>query len=66
MFTKSSLVVFIGALALAAAKTTSVEYPTDAEVEEAAAKAVPSSPTSHVKGLAFDRFVNIWIENQVC
>ena len=66
MFTKKSLAVFIGALALAAAKTTTVEYPTDAEVEAAAATVVPLSPTSHVKGLAFDRFVNIWIENTVC
>jgi acid phosphatase len=66
MFTKQSLAVFIGALALAAAKTTTVEYPTDAEVEAAAATVVPLSPTSNVKGLAFDRFVNIWIENTVC
>ncbi|KAJ6111481.1 Phosphate-repressible acid phosphatase [Penicillium sp. IBT 18751x] len=63
MFTKKSLAVFIGALALAAAKTTTVEYPTDAEVEAAAATVVPLSPTSNVKGRAFDRFVNIWIEN---
>lgn len=65
MFTKS-LAVFVGALALAAAETTTVEYPTNAEVEEAAATVVPLSPTSNVKGLAFDRFVNIWIENTVC
>lgn len=66
MFTKKSLAVFIGALALAAAETTTVEYPTDAQVEEAAASVVPLSPTSHVRGLAFDRFVNVWIENTVC
>jgi acid phosphatase len=66
MFTKKSLAVFVGALALAAAETTTVEYPTNAEVEEAAATVVPLSPTSNVKGLAFDRFVNIWIENTVC
>lgn len=66
MFTKQSLAVFIGALALAAAKTITVENPTDAEVEAAAATVVPLSPTSNVKGLAFDRFVNIWIENTVC
>ncbi|KAJ5198539.1 Phosphate-repressible acid phosphatase [Penicillium cinerascens] len=63
MFTKKSLAVFIGALALAAAETTTVEYPTDAEVEEAASTVVPLSPTSNVRGLAFDRFVQVWIEN---
>ncbi|KAI0394000.1 acid phosphatase phoa [Xylariaceae sp. FL0594] len=34
-----------------------------AEVAAAAATAVTTSPTSHVKGKAFDRFVTIWLEN---
>ncbi|KAI1167391.1 acid phosphatase phoa [Nemania serpens] len=34
-----------------------------AEVAAAAATAKTSSPTSHVKGKAFDRFVVIWLEN---
>lgn len=34
-----------------------------AEVAAAAATAKTSSPTSHVRGKAFDRFVIIWLEN---
>jgi hypothetical protein len=34
-----------------------------AGVAAAAATAVTRSPTSHVKGKAFDRFVVIWLEN---
>lgn len=61
MFNKQTLTCFAGALAVASA---SLEYPTTAEVEAAAATVVPLSPTSNVKGLAFNRFVNIWFENQ--
>ncbi|KAJ5550603.1 Phosphoesterase [Penicillium sp. DV-2018c] len=60
MFTKQTLLAFIGALALVHA---SKEKPTQAEIDAARAKALPYSPVSNVKGLAFDRFVNIWIEN---
>lgn len=35
-----------------------------AEVAAAAATAKTSSPTSHVKGKAFDRFVVVYFENQ--
>ena len=35
-----------------------------AEVAAAAATAKTSSPTSHVKGKAFDRFVVIYFENE--
>jgi hypothetical protein len=34
-----------------------------AEVAAAAATALTTSPTSHVKGKAFDRFVVVWLEN---
>ncbi|KAJ5960654.1 Phosphoesterase [Penicillium vulpinum] len=63
MFTKQTLLAFVGALALATAKTTTVQSPTQDEVEAARATARPYSPVSNVKGLAFDRFVNIWLEN---
>ncbi|KAJ5691954.1 Phosphate-repressible acid phosphatase [Penicillium macrosclerotiorum] len=63
MFTKQSLLAFVGSLAMAAAATSSVEYPTQAEIEAAQASVLPYSPVSNVKGLAFNRFVNIWIEN---
>jgi len=39
--------------------------PSLAEVEAAAATVVPYSPVSNVKGLAFDKFHQIWFENQV-
>ncbi|KAJ5378023.1 Phosphate-repressible acid phosphatase [Penicillium cataractarum] len=63
MFTKKSLLAFVGCLAMAAAETTTVEYPTAAEIEAAQASVLPYSPVSNVKGLAFDRFVDVWIEN---
>ncbi|KGO69482.1 Phosphoesterase [Penicillium italicum] len=63
MFTKQTLLAFVGALALAAAKTTTEKTPTQAEIDAARATALPYSPVSNVKGLAFDRFVNIWLEN---
>ncbi|OQE46867.1 hypothetical protein PENCOP_c001G00421 [Penicillium coprophilum] len=63
MFTKQLLLAFVGALALAAAKTTTEKNPTQAEIDAARATVLPYSPVSNVKGLAFDRFVNIWFEN---
>ncbi|CAI7586110.1 unnamed protein product [Penicillium discolor] len=63
MFTKQTLLAFVGALALAAAKTTTEKTPTQAEIDAARDTALPYSPVSNVKGLAFDRFVNIWLEN---
>ncbi|KAI2786870.1 Phosphate-repressible acid phosphatase [Penicillium oxalicum] len=63
MFTKKSLFAVASCLALAAAETSSVEYPTAAEIEAARNSVLPFSPVSNVKGVAFDRFVNIWIEN---
>ncbi|KAJ5715415.1 uncharacterized protein N7483_012596 [Penicillium malachiteum] len=65
MFTKQTLTAFVGALALASAKTisTSDEYPSAAEVASAQASVLPYSPVSNVKGLAFNRFAQIWIEN---
>ena len=65
MFTKQALLAFVGALALAAATTTTEENPTQAEIDAARATTLPYSPVSNVKGLAFDRFVNIWLENTV-
>jgi acid phosphatase len=65
MFTKKSLFTFVSCLAVAAAETSTVEYPTAAEIAVAKASVLPYSPVSNVKGLAFDRFVDIWIENTV-
>ncbi|KAJ5701199.1 hypothetical protein N7488_008747 [Penicillium malachiteum] len=65
MFTKQTLTAFVGALAMASAKTipASDEYPSAAEIASAQASVLPYSPVSNVKGLAFNRFAQIWIEN---
>lgn len=67
MFTKQTLSAFVGALALAGAKTipASDEYPSASEIASAQASVLPYSPVSNVKGLAFNRFAQIWIENTV-
>lgn len=39
--------------------------PSLSAIEAAAATATPLSPVSHVKGLAFDRFYQVWLENVV-
>jgi acid phosphatase len=65
MFTKKSLLAFVSCLAMAAAETTTIENPTAAEIEAAQASVLPYSPVSNVRGLAFDRFVDVWIENTV-
>ncbi|KAJ5946149.1 hypothetical protein N7454_002988 [Penicillium verhagenii] len=66
MFTKQTLSAFIGTLSLASALTIPAadDVPTLAEVEAAAATVIPLSPVSNVKGLAFDKFHQIWFENQ--
>ncbi|KAJ5633247.1 hypothetical protein N7490_009586 [Penicillium lividum] len=65
MFTKQTLTAFVGALALASAETisSSDDYPSAAEVAASQASVLPYSPVSNVKGLAFNRFAQIWIEN---
>jgi acid phosphatase len=66
MFTKKSLVTLLGGLSVALAQTSSEQYPSAAEIEAAQATVQPHSPVSNVQGLAFNRFVNIWLENTVC
>lgn len=39
--------------------------PTQASISAAAATASALSSTSNVKGLAFDRFYQVWLENTV-
>jgi hypothetical protein len=34
-------------------------------IQSAAAAAVPQSPVSNVQGLAFNRFIQVWLENTV-
>ncbi|RHZ47000.1 uncharacterized protein CDV56_103846 [Aspergillus thermomutatus] len=63
MFTKQSLVTLLGGLSVALAQTSSEQYPSLVEIEAAQATVQPYSPVSNVRGLAFNRFVNIWLEN---
>jgi acid phosphatase len=39
--------------------------PPASEISAIAATATPISPVSDVKGAAFDRFIQIWLENTV-
>ncbi|KAK1142242.1 hypothetical protein N8T08_007986 [Aspergillus melleus] len=63
MLSQQTLVTLLGGLSLALAKTTTKELPSRAEIEAAQATVLPYSPVSNVKGLSFNRFVNIWLEN---
>ncbi|KAJ5683404.1 hypothetical protein N7462_006569 [Penicillium macrosclerotiorum] len=59
----SSLTAFLALLTLAAAGTITTSEPSLQDINAAAATTLPYSPTSNVKGLAFDRFYQIWLEN---
>lgn len=65
MLSKQILVTLLGGISLALAKTATTELPSRAEIEAAQATVLPHSPVSNVKGLSFNRFVNIWLENTV-
>ena len=56
MLTRNSLVALLGGLAVAGA------HPLSQRDQETLK---PSSPVSNVKGLSFNRFVDIWLENVV-
>jgi len=45
--------------------TFSTIQPALSDIRAAQATALPSSPTSNVKGKAFDRIIHIWLENTV-
>lgn len=47
------------------AQTITTTEPALAAIEAAAATTLPYSPVSNVKGLAFDRFIQVWLENVV-
>lgn len=70
MVSKVLLAVILGAkLALAATSVAKPPFstiePTASSILAAAPSATPLSPTSNVKGQAFDRIVQIWLENTV-
>lgn len=59
---KSFVTAFLAA-SLAYARTETEKNPSQPEIEAAAASTEPYSPVSNVKGLAFDRFFQVWLEN---
>lgn len=61
-----SFVAALLAASVAYARTGTEKKPSQSEIEAAAASTEPHSPISNVKGLAFDRFVQVWLENIVC
>jgi acid phosphatase len=64
-FSASAVVASLASAAIAApAASGASPTATDAaDVYAAQATALTESPTSHVKGKAFDRYVSIWFEN---
>lgn len=62
---RASIANILATASLALAATSTVEEPTLQEIEAAAATTLPLSPVSNVKGLAFNKFYQIWLENIV-
>ncbi|KAJ6187564.1 hypothetical protein N7519_002472 [Penicillium mononematosum] len=60
---KAVLAVLMGVAALAVAQTATTSEPALADIHAAAATIKPEVTVSDVKGLAFDRFYQIWLEN---
>ena len=65
MWSQESLVCLLGGLSVAVAQSGSAQDPSKAEIAKSRASVEPYSPVSNVEGLAFNRFVNIWLENTV-
>lgn len=55
----------LGAATLARAGTITTSEPAVAAIDAAMATTLPESTNSNVKGLAFDRFYQVWLENIV-
>ncbi|KAF3394060.1 Acid phosphatase [Penicillium rolfsii] len=60
---KASVASLLAAATLAHAQVATVSSPSIADIKQAAATTLPESPTSDVKGLAFNRFYQVWLEN---
>ncbi|KXG47042.1 Phosphoesterase [Penicillium griseofulvum] len=60
---KAVFAVLMGVATLAIAQTATTSEPALAEIHAAAATTKPEVTVSNVKGLAFDRFYQIWLEN---
>jgi acid phosphatase len=62
---QSSLSVLLAALTMTAAQTITTSEPALPAIEAAAATTLPYSPVSNYSGIAFDRFIQVWLENVV-
>ncbi|KAL1984470.1 hypothetical protein VTN96DRAFT_9069 [Rasamsonia emersonii] len=60
---RSSIAAVLAAVSLASAATINETEPSITEINKAAATTLPYSPVSNVSGLAFDRIIDIWLEN---
>lgn len=65
MFFKESLISLLGWLSFGLAQNNPAQDPSAKEIAKSRATVQPYSPVSNVEGLAFNRFVNIWLENTV-
>lgn len=61
----ASVTALFALAGLAAGATITTTEPALAVIEQAQATTVPETWTSNVKGKAFDRFYQIWLENVV-
>lgn len=62
---KAAIATLLASAILARAHLVSTSEPPMAQITAAAATTKPESSTSDVKGLAFDRFYQVWLENIV-
>lgn len=63
---KTAVALLVAGAALAHAQTATTSEPPLKDIKAAAATTKPESPVSDVKGLAFNRFYQVWLENIVC
>jgi acid phosphatase len=60
-----SPIAFAASVSYATRPPTSTIEPALSDIQAAQATQTPLSPVSDVKGIAFDRIVQIWLENTV-
>lgn len=60
---KAVVATLLAAATLAHAQVATTSEPSVSDINKAAATTLPESPTSDVKGVAFDRFYQVWLEN---
>lgn len=60
-----SLAVVLASAGLAAAQLATTSEPPLSAIQAAQATTVPLSPVSNVKGVAFQHFYQVWLENTV-